>query len=259
MPENRDSSSYVDLFQIRFPRLTQKEALDLLLDNLAKKKTTGICIADMSTLNLVYTLPEFRTILQKNFQMFNDGVGLATIAALRGKPFPANLNGTDLIQHFLSSVPKGTTVYLLGGLPGVSTQTRKKLSEMYPQVSFVGDHTGYFERKDEEDIIQEIAKLKPQVIYISRGNPLQMEFINKYLQDKRFQGTIWWASGGFFDYYGGTLVRAPVWMRKLGLEWLSIVLRQPYKFKRYFIGIPLFLMRSAWLGITKRHDFESKV
>jgi N-acetylglucosaminyldiphosphoundecaprenol N-acetyl-beta-D-mannosaminyltransferase len=49
--------------------------------------------------------------------------------------------------------------------------------------------------------------------------------------------------GGLFDYWAGDLVRAPAWLRRLGFEWLHLLLAQPRKFRRYVFGNPLFLWR----------------
>ena len=50
--------------------------------------------------------------------------------------------------------------------------------------------------------------------------------------------------GGLFDYWAGTLQRAPVWLRALGHEWFWLLLHQPRsKARRYLIGNPLFLVR----------------
>jgi len=53
--------------------------------------------------------------------------------------------------------------------------------------------------------------------------------------------------GGLFDFYSGEVSRAPIWMRELSIEWVWRLLQQPEdKFKRYVVGNPLFLFRSAY-------------
>ena len=47
-----------------------------------------------------------------------------------------------------------------------------------------------------------------------------------------------------FDYYSGSIARAPLWLRELGLEWVWRILQQPGdKWRRYVVGNPLFLSR----------------
>jgi N-acetylglucosaminyldiphosphoundecaprenol N-acetyl-beta-D-mannosaminyltransferase len=50
--------------------------------------------------------------------------------------------------------------------------------------------------------------------------------------------------GGLFDYWAGSVSRAPGWLRRWGHEWLWRLYQQPrQKARRYLIGNPLFLAR----------------
>jgi exopolysaccharide biosynthesis WecB/TagA/CpsF family protein len=51
--------------------------------------------------------------------------------------------------------------------------------------------------------------------------------------------------GAILDFLGGGATRAPAWMRRLGIEWLYRLAREPRRlFKRYVLGNPLFLSRA---------------
>jgi N-acetylglucosaminyldiphosphoundecaprenol N-acetyl-beta-D-mannosaminyltransferase len=39
------------------------------------------------------------------------------------------------------------------------------------------------------------------------------------------------------------LRRAPRWVRRLGYEWLQLLLQQPHKWRRYLLGNPAFVWR----------------
>ena len=54
----------------------------------------------------------------------------------------------------------------------------------------------------------------------------------------------------------GDLRRAPAWMRRARLEWLHIVRRQPHKARRYFVGIPTFLLRCLAADLSAGHGVE---
>jgi N-acetylglucosaminyldiphosphoundecaprenol N-acetyl-beta-D-mannosaminyltransferase len=60
--------------------------------------------------------------------------------------------------------------------------------------------------------------------------------------------------GGLFDFYSGNIRRAPIWMRELGMEWFFRFLMEPRKrFKRYFLGNPLFLWRvRKWIKAQEK-------
>jgi N-acetylglucosaminyldiphosphoundecaprenol N-acetyl-beta-D-mannosaminyltransferase len=52
-----------------------------------------------------------------------------------------------------------------------------------------------------------------------------------------FQGV-----GGSFDVFAGHVKRAPLFFRKLGLEWFYRLITDPKRFKRQ-LALPLFLIK----------------
>ncbi len=246
----------VDVLQVRFPRLYAEEAVALLLAKLHGGESTGVCFPDMSTLNLAAEKPSFRRLLQHRMLVLPDGAGVMWVASLRGKPLPANLNGTDLVPRLFAAAPTGTSVFLLGGRDGVAARTAQRFAECFAHLRFVGSSHGYLSSDEESQLIDRLAALRPQVVLVGMGNPLQVEWIDRHLDDPRLRGTLWLAVGGQFDYYGGTLKRAPATLRRLRLEWLYIVAQQPHKLSRYFIGIPRYLARCALAAATHSHDLS---
>ena len=48
--------------------------------------------------------------------------------------------------------------------------------------------------------------------------------------------------GAVFDFYAGTVKRAPVWMQKAGLEWFYRLIREPARmWRRYVLGNMKFI------------------
>lgn len=51
-----------------------------------------------------------------------------------------------------------------------------------------------------------------------------------------------WTIGAVFDFFAGTVERAPMWWQEHGLEWLYRLLKEPKSmWRRYIIGNSLFL------------------
>jgi len=50
--------------------------------------------------------------------------------------------------------------------------------------------------------------------------------------------------GAAFDYHAGTIQRAPVWMQRMGLEWLHRLASEPRRLaKRYAVTNSVFIFR----------------
>ena len=237
------AGDWVDVLGVRFPRLSAAAVIELLLARLQGTASTGVCFPDMSTLNLAAARPAFLRLLQRRMLVFNDGAGLAWAARRQGRPLPANLNGTDLVPQLFQAAPPGTSVFLVGARPGVAERAQAVLAGRFPHLRFVGSHHGYLDDAIEAQVVETLRARRPQLVLVAMGNPLQVEFIDRHLDDPGLGATLFLAVGGQLDYYGGTLQRAPAFWRRLRLEWLYIVLQQPYKAQRYLVGIPEFLLR----------------
>ena len=73
------------------------------------------------------------------------------------------------------------------------------------------------------------------------GSPKQETWLAQYRD--RLEVPLCMATGGLFTYWSGDLDRASASMRRMGIEWLHILIRQPQKSRRYLLGNPLFLLR----------------
>jgi exopolysaccharide biosynthesis WecB/TagA/CpsF family protein len=254
VPLNPDPIDRVSILQVPIPRLTRSAAVDLLDARLSSGETTAVCFADMSTLNLAANDSSFRDLIRRRFLILNDGAGVAWAARRRRLPFASSLGGTDLVPEFLAKVPAGTRVYVLGGEGSTAADAASTMSRAFPQARFVGSHHGFLDERSEGEVIGAIRTLKPAIVLVAMGNPIQVGFIARHLDDPALAGTLWFAVGGLLEYWAGRLRRAPEWARRVSLEWLFIVSQQPHKVPRYFLGIPRFIGRCLAADALGTHE-----
>jgi N-acetylglucosaminyldiphosphoundecaprenol N-acetyl-beta-D-mannosaminyltransferase len=137
-------------------------------------------------------------------------------------------------------VELGRTVYLLGARPDAVAACRDRLLRDHPRLKIVGFHHGYFAPGEEEAVVAHINACRPDILLVGFGTPLQEEWISR--NARRLDAGVCMAVGGLFDFLSGTFARAPVWMRRAGIEWLFRFLKDPAaKWNRVFLEIPLFL------------------
>jgi N-acetylglucosaminyldiphosphoundecaprenol N-acetyl-beta-D-mannosaminyltransferase len=145
----------------------------------------------------------------------------------------------------------GKRIYLLGGQPGIADKVAKWIETHTPGLTVCGTRDGYFRPQDEASVVAEIAASQPDLLLVALGVPRQEMFIAEHLGEFNCQVAI--GVGGLFDFYSGLRQRAPVWMRKSGLEWLYRLSLEPKRLaKRYLLGNPLFLCRVLKERIWKR-------
>jgi N-acetylglucosaminyldiphosphoundecaprenol N-acetyl-beta-D-mannosaminyltransferase len=86
-----------------------------------------------------------------------------------------------------------------------------------------------------------IATERPQVLLVAYGAPNQEMWIDR--MGAGLSGvSVSIGVGGAFDYLTGRVPRAPLWMRRAGMEWLFRLARQPWRIRR-MVALPAYAFR----------------
>ena len=158
---------------------------------------------------------------------------------MQGYRVEENVNGTDM---FPLLAKKPYRIYLFGGAPGVAEKALENARALKGKAEFVGCADGFFQSKSEAEILAELAALHVDILLVALGVPRQEEWICRHLAE--LPGCVAIGVGGLLDFVSGRIPRAPLWMRKLNIEWCFRLYCEPIRlFKRYIIGNPLFIAR----------------
>lgn len=114
----------------------------------------------------------------------------------------------------------------------------------------VGCYAGSPHAADEPALRTRIAEARPDVLLVAYGHPAQDLWIARNQPYLRVPVAI--GVGGAFDYLAGAVPRAPAWLRRLGLEWLYRLIRQPWRWRRILDAVPLFLLAALRERSTDR-------
>ena len=236
---------------LAIPRIPASDSC-MLVWKTSQEKPVRIFWANAHSVNVSEGDPEYRRALGKAEFLLNDGAGMALAGKAFGCPFPDNLNGTDWIPRFLDYLQQehpGMTVYFLGSKEEIIATAADKFRKKWGRLILGGRHHGYY--SDENAILEEIKRAKPQVLIVGMGIPLQEKFITKHWKHLQASGIrIAMAGGAIFDFLSGSIPRAPLWMRKLRLEWIFRLWLEPKRLaSRYLLGNPYFcwLIFKEWL------------
>ena len=77
----------------------------------------------------------------------------------------------------------GWKLYFLGAAPGVAEKAVLRILEEYPDCHIVGYEHGYFTQEEEPQIIENIKKVKPDILFVALGAPKQEYWIREHLKD----------------------------------------------------------------------------
>ena len=170
--------------------------------------------------------------------VLNDGLGMDVASRLLfGAPFPDNLNGTDFTPALLAALPPGTRVFLYGARPVSLSGAADKLARTTSAV-ICGWRDGY--RAGDGETIAAINDAAPDVLLVALGNPRQEQWMLHHAD--QVSAPVILGVGALFDFLSGQARRAPLWVRRIRLEWIYRLLREPRRLaRRYTWDLVIFL------------------
>lgn len=197
---------------------------------------------------------EFYNILRNAELATPDSVGVMIGGKLQKKPFKARIPGQSYFRKVLEVGEKeGWTFYMLGGEGDVPRLAVENVKKVYPNLNIVGYHEGFFSEDSEERVINEINSLKPNVLFVAMGAPIQEKWIAK--NKDRLKVDIAAGQGGTFDYEAGKIKRAPEIVQKLCIEWLWRLILQPTRIKRMIV-LPIYLIKIIFTKDITKGKFD---
>ena len=189
----------------------------------------------------------FAEALTNGDVLIPDGVSIVKACRrIKAKSQPKErIAGWDLFEFEMSKLEKkGGTVMFMGSSQKVLDLIVKRAAKVYPHLKVVTYSPPYkpeFSDEDNTAIIEAINNANPDLLWIGMTAPKQEKWTFSRWKDLNIHchvGTI----GAVFDFFAGTVERAPIWWQEHGLEWLYRLLKEPKRmWRRYIIGNTLFL------------------
>ncbi len=177
--------------------------------------------------------PEFRALLNTADLATPDGVGIVLAARLLGTPLRGRATGVAIVERLARlSAKHGFSVFLLGAAPGVAEQAARTLCRRFPGVRITGTYAGSPRDEHLPDILARLRSAAPDVLLVAYGAPRQDLWIRRHRDQLPASIKLAVGVGGVFDYLSGRAPLAPPLMRRLGLEWLYRLIRQPWRWRR---------------------------
>jgi N-acetylglucosaminyldiphosphoundecaprenol N-acetyl-beta-D-mannosaminyltransferase len=184
--------------------------------------------------------PAFRRDLNAAELNVADGVGLTFAARLLGHPLRERVTGSDGIYRLAAHCARrGYRPFFLGAAPGVAEIVAERLVAQNPSLQVAGTYAGSPHAQDEDDIIALVRASAPDLLLVAYGVPAEEKWIARNRDHLGVPVMI--GVGGSFDFVAGAIQRAPVWMRRAGLEWLYRLFKEPWRWRRQ-MALPRFVL-----------------
>jgi N-acetylglucosaminyldiphosphoundecaprenol N-acetyl-beta-D-mannosaminyltransferase len=215
---------------------------------------SGAQVVTLGTEMIVYAQRDarFRTIVDASALSLCDTAGVLWIARRRGAHLRERVAGIDLIERLCAgAAQRRIPVYFLGGAEGVAAEAAARLRARHEGLLVAGARNGYFDERDGLQIARAIRSSGARLLLCGLGSPRQEYWLRAHLRESGCGVGI--GIGGSFDVLAGRVRRAPASWRRLHLEWLYRLVREPRRWRRQ-LALPVFVVLVAWeaLGLRRR-------
>lgn len=251
----------IEILGIKIDVVTFEQALRIMNNFVLLKKPSHIITVNPEYIMKAKDDLELKAISKNSDLSVPDGAGLIFVSKYFLKnSINERVAGADLFLALCKQAEKRRyPIFLLGGQSGVAGKTADVLKKMFPNIIISGTYAGFpnFNSKKFMDfrqlrmtdikpskndpnleIVTEVRKAKPKILFVAYGAPKQEKFIARY--KKILNVPVMIGVGGTFDFISGKAIRAPKWMQKLWLEWLWRLFHEPWRFDRIFTATVRF-------------------
>jgi N-acetylglucosaminyldiphosphoundecaprenol N-acetyl-beta-D-mannosaminyltransferase len=239
----------IKMFDITIDRLTMREAVEKIGQWILSEEYQSRYVVTPNVDHIVNldSNQKFKEAYWGASLIVADGKPVVLASKLLGKPLPEVVPGSDLVpaifDYFQYQLDKTLSVYLLGAMPGIAEKAAINIEKKWPNVKVVGIYSPDFgfEKTEEKSlpICQKVAETQADLVVFGVGAPKQELWSKQYSHQLNTKVIL--CVGATIDFLAGEKPRAPVWVRKIGMEWLHRLLSEPKRLaKRYFVDALIF-------------------
>lgn len=220
------------------------QAVDLLWDSVEKGLPRVYVLVNAYSATL-RRRSEYAAVLRDDaVTPLADGASLTAGAILVGRGEIGRCPGPDLFERAaLRAAGDGTSFYLLGGGEGVVDELAATLQARFPGLRIAGAATppyGVWTDEQHRALVEQVRASDADILWMGVSAPKQETWAVRWHEDV---GRPIVCVGAAFDFLSGRKARAPLWMRRIGAEWLFRLLSEPRRLLwRYLAGNTVFLV-----------------
>lgn len=237
----KNGIEHLRIFDVEIDCISQSETITQLEHVCTSERQHPYVVFTPNPEILVYARrhPEYSATLNTADLLIPDGQGL--VWASRGR-IKERVAGSDVMTKLLAYAnSKSQSIGFVIRKDGLSTpdDIRTAMKTHYPQC--------------EVSIITDTMPERPlDSIFVSLGFPQQERWVAE-MSDRLPRTKILMTVGGSIDFITGKQKRAPLFFRRIGLEWVWRVILQPSRIKRIFTAVIIFPMYLAIDHFHKPH------
>jgi len=240
-------------FRLGFVKCSTHNIIHLLNDIkfLLKEKTllprTILCI-NAHIFNIAWRDSELREILNSARIVTADGMSIVLASRLFGVKGLKRCNMTEAFRAFLNfdKMPQNTGI-LIGLTEKEGLKAKRKIEHVSKHCHIIKSISGYLTESQYKQILATFKNV--DFIFLGLSSP-RTEKISKIVETICPEAIVWHIGAGTIKIFAGKMKEAPVFFRRIGLQWFHRFICEPLNlWRRYLVGNPLFIYRVMKLWV----------
>jgi len=249
----------INIWNIKINPLKKNDIVQIIEDHIISgdKYTFHQTGVNPETIAQAHTSKALRDTINSSDLVNIDNMLVTTCLRLLGYKIPERAACPDIFELLLElGNRKGYTVYFLGAKEEILVTMLEKISNKYSSLRVVGSRNGYFKPEEEALIVEAIRSARPDMLFVALPTPQKELFINR---NKERLGTRFaFGVGGAFDVQAEKVVRAPEWMRSIGLEGIHRALQNPSDYGKRYLKYYLPFLKLFFKELVKPKQINKK-
>lgn len=237
-PEPEGSQPSADILGLRIDNIDINAALQRIAEMMETPGCKLVVTVNPEHVMLSQNNSQIKKIINGSELNVPDGTGIVWASRLLGQPLSRRITGAGLLPRICGlCAEKSAGIFLLGGGPGVAERAAANLERMFPglAVSTSGNDPG---REIDPKTVREINDSGAAVLAVAYGSPKENFWIERN-RDRLTGVRVAVGVGGALDFISGEVPRAPLALRRAGLEWLYRLWLEPSRYRR-MAALPKF-------------------
>jgi N-acetylglucosaminyldiphosphoundecaprenol N-acetyl-beta-D-mannosaminyltransferase len=226
----------MNIFGVEAGNFSKKHIQKRIDDAILSKERLTIATLNPEMLLYAKKNEYYKNVLNSFDLKSVDGFGIVLVSWLKFGKKTARYPGADLAEDILNkSLKKNLKVTLVNRQGGLSS--KEDLKSKFKNFSGINTEEVLAGENYSDFALKKLRKT--EILIVGLGVPEQEKFImeaKKEMPDLKLAIGV----GGTLDYWSGKQKRAPVWIRKIGIEWLYRLYRQPRRLGRIFRAVVVF-------------------
>lgn len=239
----------VKILNVGISSMSMDEVLMAVASRLKKGKTLFITTPNPEILVASQIDEGLREAVSSSDISVPDGVGIVWALKLLKGVALQRVRGRELFIRLLEIAnERSLKVFLLGSTKSVIEASIKTVHKKFPEVDISGDkyvvlgqNAEFVSKEDSlkhKEIVSDINKFKPDMLFVAFGAPKQEKWIAKHLSE--LDVNVAMTIGGTLDYFSGKASLPPKLLADLGLEWAWRLIKEPWRARRIINAVIIF-------------------